>query len=177
MTRKLIAICGAPKAGKSVVQTFLAREYGVKPVDDGAPLRDFAVRHCGLTGHQVYTQEGKADYVVLPGGRGMLVRKFLGELGNSIEALMGPEAIPEMALLQCQAAGAYSFGSTRRKQGAVFKRHGGKVIEIVRPGCEIVNEFDRYDQSLVDFSIPNTGDIRQLERRVAHAIEPYLMRP
>lgn len=167
-SRLLIALCGAPKAGKSEVQTYLRDAYGVVPVDDGYPLRDFATRHLGLGWDDVSSQAGKARTVTLPGGRVCTVREVLGEFGNKIEELLGPDAIPEMALHKTRhvQAPGLSFGSARRKQGSVFKRAGGIVVEIRRPGAEIVHDFDWYDPTLVDLTINNDADLATLRARV-----------
>lgn len=171
----LIALCGAPGSGKSEVQRILAEKFKVVAVDDGWPLRDFAMRHCGATKASVTTQEGKAAMFLFPGGCAMPMRSFLGSLGNSIEHLLGPDVIPEMALLAIDKAKGkkppgYCFGSVRRRQGLVFKRRGGVVVEVVRKGCEPRNGFDLYDRSLVNFVIPNNGTIADLEREVCGVI-------
>ena len=152
-----IALCGKPKAGKSEVQKILEERYGAKSVDDGEPLRDFAMRHLGATHHDVYTQEGKASMVTLPGGKTMLWREFLGEFGNRIEDLLGSHAIPEMAVMKCQTPGQiYSFGSVRRDQGLLYRKHGGIVVMVDNKYIpESKFEFDSFDRSLVQFTIEN----------------------
>ena len=41
---QLIALCGIPGSGKSEVQRILHQRYNVQPIDDGWPMRDFAIR-------------------------------------------------------------------------------------------------------------------------------------
>ncbi|TAJ97133.1 MAG: hypothetical protein EPO41_03840 [Reyranella sp.] len=179
---KLIALCGAPGAGKTEVQAYLQKHYGVIPVDDGHPLRDFAVRHLGLTHSDVSTQDGKASLRAFPGGRHMFVREALGELGNRIEEVFGPDAIPEMAynwVIRNANRGwasneCYCFGSVRRQQGRFYKSKGAVVVEIKRPGHEPVNEFDRYDASLADFTINNDSSIEALNARIEFHFGPML---
>lgn len=178
---KLIALCGAPGAGKTEVQRYLQKHYSVIPVDDGHPLRDFAMRHLGLSHADVSTQEGKSATKPFPGGRRMPVRVALGELGNRIEEIFGPDAIPEMALNWAQVnaqlwrgRSAYSFGSTRRQQGRVYKARGGVVVEIKRPGHEPVNEFDHYDASLADITINNDSTLEALHARIEYHFGPML---
>jgi hypothetical protein len=169
---KLIALCGAPGAGKSEVQQYLRKHFNVMSVDDGSPLRDFAMRHLGLTATDVMTQDGKAALRHFPGGRYMTVREALGELGNRIEDLFGPDAIPAMALangLKTARAGGWNalcFGSVRRQQGRFYKSHGALVVEIKRPGHEPVNEFDHYDASMADFTINNDSSVEALHERI-----------
>jgi hypothetical protein len=172
----IVGLCGNPTAGKSTVQEILQRRLGVVPVDDGWPLRDFAIRHLGATIEDVTTQPGKARTVTLPGGRTMTWRKFLGEFGNRIEDLLGPDAIPEITINQLQPGGCYSLGSVRRDQGRVVKHRGGVVIGIAAswaPPSE--HEFDRFDHELVDAWITSeTRDLAALERQVIDVVTPYL---
>lgn len=174
--RKLIALCGAPKSGKTTVQKYLNTVHGVVPVDDGYPLRDIAMKHFGLSHSDVTTQVGKGRMVTLPGGRVVQVRVILGEIGNAVEHLLGPDGIPEMALKRIEKvdAPAFSFGSTRRHQGVVYRKYGGIVVEIVRPGFGIVNEFDRYSDQPITHRIVNDGNEKQLIAKVQDTILPYL---
>ena len=162
----LIALCGHPKSGKSEVQRFL-QEYGVKPIDDGRPLRRFAMENLGLSNEDVYTQEGKMREFSI-GDQSMTVRKFLGEFGNALESKFGADFIPELAVRSLHNQyGWFSFGSVRREQGRVYQRHGGIIVEIVRPGVgPSEHEFDRYNADIVDYRITNDGDLEQLRTKV-----------
>lgn len=174
--KTLIALCGAPGSGKSEVQAILHRRFDFLPIDDGMPLRDFAMRFCGARLLDVNTQAGKAAEFAFPGGARMTMREFLGKFGNAIEAILGPDAIPEMAIRQTSWASnakhtRFSFGSVRRQQGRVYKAAGGFVVEIVRDGYEPQHDFDKYDRSYVDMTITNNGTIEDLETAV-RALDP-----
>lgn len=175
----LIALCGAPLCGKSEVQRVLHQRYNVQPIDDGWPLRDFAIRHCGARILDVVTQAGKATEFVFPGGKRMVMREFLGEFGNAIEALLGPDAIPAMALnAVARERGTFpgfSFGSVRRTQGCYLKKHGVKVVEVIRPGVKVVNAFDKYDRKCVDITINNNGSVEDLEAAVKAQLGPLFI--
>lgn len=179
---RLIALCGAPGVGKTAVQEYLQQHFNVTPVDDGAPIREIAMAQFGLSKWHVTTQEGKASNVTLPGGNVMPVRVLLGEIGNKIEAIGGPDCIPAMALKRVRVKAmtspsrdpAFCFGSVRRQQGHLYKQAGGKVIEIVRPGHECVNEFDQYDKSCVDLTINNNSSLQAFMARVEFHIGPWL---
>ena len=177
--RKLIALCGAPRAGKTTAQAYLQLRYGVEMVDDAAPLREFAMSSLGLSRYHVAHPKGKETEVVLPGGRKLRVRDVLGRLGNAIEDIAGPDSIPEMAIHAAtwsdpSGLKAYSFGSVRREQARVYKRYGAKVIEITRPGMEVVNEYDQYDRSLVDLTIANDSTVAVLNNRLEFHLGPWL---
>lgn len=177
MSKRLyIALCGAPGSGKSTVQRHLQTTYGVVPVDDGFPCRDIAVRHFGLGWDDVNTQAGKLRTVILPGGKKMEVRKLLGAIGNKLEDIAGDAFIPEAAIQRVRNvdASAFSFGSVRRDQGWVYKNHGGIVVEVKRPGHGIVNPFDWYDLTPVDYVVHNTGSERELLSSVDGLLRPYL---
>lgn len=173
----LIALCGAPGCGKSEVQRYLHQRYNIQPIDDGWPLRDFAIRHCGARLLDVVTQAGKAQVFKFPGGHEMVMREFLGELGCAIEDILGPDAIPAMAMAAVKRERGefpgFSFSSVRRKQGCYLKSQGNvTVVEIVRPGVVSVNEFDQYDTKCIDISIANTGSVEDLEATVRKVLGP-----
>jgi len=171
---KYIAICGHPQAGKTEVQKFLTRNHGVIPVDDGECLRDFGVNNLGLTPRQVETQDGKEEQIKFC-GEAMTVRQFLGRLGNALEREFGEQAMPEIALARMgpsilgPVALAHSFGSVRKTQGITYKKHGrGIVIKITRPGVwPSGNDFDVFDEALVDLTVHNDGTLKDLESEVA----------
>lgn len=161
-----IALCGHPGSGKSLVQAILNKDYGTTGVDDGLPLREFAVRNLGLTWDQVMTQEGKKETVIVC-DKPWIVREILGELGNRFEAMFGKWIMPEMALNRVKPyaypGSSFSFGSVRRDQGLYYKRHGGIVIGIDRPDVTPSPfEFDKFDPSVVDYWITNDAPLRGL---------------
>ncbi|WP_062120474.1 hypothetical protein [Aureimonas sp. AU40] len=156
---RFIALCGNPGAGKSEVQRILSAEFDYRPYDDGFPIRDFAMRHCGLDERQVYTQAGKLETVTIA-GKEWVVRDLLGQIGNRIEDLFGMHGIPAMAVAKANTAPdrCYSFGSVRRDQGAYYKAHGGIVVEVVNPlADDSPYEFDHYDRTIVDYRIENNA--------------------
>ncbi len=178
MNPRFIAICGNPTSGKSTAQRLLHNALGYVPVDDGRPLRDIAVKWLGLTEHQVTTQVGKLEMVEI-NGRQWQVRDVLGEIGNAFEEKFGGDVIPLMAmqhygLLGEISRGGYSFGSVRRKQGHFYRRHGGMVIEIERPGVGPSSfEFDRYDKDAIDFTVINDTSVEELEARLCDAVAQW----
>lgn len=173
---RYIAFCGIPKSGKSLAQEILLENYGVKPVDDGAILREFAMQNLGATRDQVHTQEGKASLAFWPNGDPMIDardgahmtwRRVLGLLGNQLEAMFGKYVMPMTACARVsREAGPFSFGSVRRDQGRYYQDNGGVIIEIVNPLAQPTgNEFDEYDASIVDWRINNDA----LARGMNHA--------
>lgn len=177
---RYIALCGAPKAGKTETALILERLYGLQLVDDKHPLREAAKHLYGLTDWHVHTQEGKASLVQI-GGAYKDVRKLLGELGEFIEA-QDIDHFPRLALAQVEASGAkgpFCFPSVRQDQAQLFRNtNQALVVEITRPGCEVVNTFDRYNPDLAHVRIDNrwSGDdsLQHLEEAVRTIIEPHL---
>lgn len=161
MKYQLIALCGWPKTGKSTIQKMLQEEYNYSPQDDGRMLRDAAMTLYNLTEWHVSTQEGKASKVSILGEE-HTVRYLLGNLGDILEERWGNQFIPEAAIkkfLSTNPTGLASFGSVRKNQGISFKKHGGLVIGIRRDGIESpINQFDHFDESLVDVWIDNPVD-------------------
>lgn len=169
---RLIALCGYPKAGKSLVQEILAKNHLYQPVDDGGPLRNIAMQYLGLTAHQVYSQAGKAETVEIL-GKSWMVREILGELGNKFEAMFGEFILPFMVTRSLPKDDTlFSFGSVRKRQAAFYKAEGGLCIGIRRPGTEPSPfAFDWFDPDLVDVWIDNDGTLAELEAKVAAALE------
>lgn len=172
----IIALCGHPGSGKSTIQGILHKVFGVEPIDDGWAMRDFAIRHLGASIDDVNTQEGKAKTITLPGGQTLTWRTFLGEFGNHIEALLGPDSIPEMAIMRASPGKHHSLGSVRREQGAVIRRHGGIVVGVRSAWAQpSPHEFDRFNESLVNIWIESqTRDLADLERRLVYIFGPAL---
>lgn len=169
---RYIALCGNPGAGKSTVQQILHEKHGVQPVDDGHAIRAIAVEQMGLTWDQVRTQEGKRETVTIA-GKDWIVRDLLGQIGNHLEALLGPHAMPFLAERQvADKPGSFSFGSTRRDQGAFYRERQGVVIGIRSPKAPPSRfEFDRFDPACVDIWIDNDGEsLRLLEEKVYLAL-------
>ncbi|QYO75665.1 hypothetical protein [Devosia salina] len=121
---RLIGICGNPGAGKSEVQRILRAPHGYEAADDGWPLRDFAIRHFGLTMEDVSTQFGKARWTSVTGAR-IQNRDILGRIGNALESAFGDHILPWLAVQSLDPDARYSFGSVRRDQGKVYKSLGG----------------------------------------------------
>lgn len=170
MYPRLIGICGHPSAGKSEVQQILYAPHGYEPADDGWPLRDFAIRHFGMTLDDVSTQEGKARWTSVTGAR-MQNRDVLGRIGNALESAFGDQILPWLACQSLDPRRRYSFGSVRRDQGKVYKSLGGAVIGVRRPGVGPSEfEFDRFNEDLVDVWVENDGDLTDLKIRVFEAM-------
>ncbi|TDW20431.1 hypothetical protein EV128_12561 [Rhizobium azibense] len=159
---KLIALCGNPTSGKSTAANIINDLYGHKLADDGLALRKIAMDYLGLTAEQVFTQEGKLEYVMI-NGRRWQVREILGEIGNAFEEKFGGDIIPIMAH-NAQPEGQFSvFGSVRREQGRYWKEQGALVLEIINPlAGPSQYEFDTYNPAYADHQIQNDGLARGL---------------
>lgn len=180
---KMIALCGAPKAGKTTVAEFLVERYGCYLVDDGMVLRKASQVLFGGPLTDYTTQEGKANTKTIC-GRTLTNRELLGELGNKLEEWFGDQIMPELALNHLQKNGigchpqALIFPSVRKTQGKTYIEHGGFVVEVSRPGCEPVHDFDHYDKSLVMYNIDNSGTMGDLLGQVVDLAEGALgLRP
>lgn len=172
----IIAFCGHPKHGKSTVQEFLQKEFGVLALDDGRPLRLEGMERFGLTWEQVSTQEGKME-ICHAFGRDMEVREALGLIGKEWE-VEHPLKVAHKALdlLRSEGTGEpVSFGSVRRSQGLAYQQAGGIVIEIFDPR-KVVSEydFDYVDPRYVTTTIMNDGTLTQLFKRSAAIVRGLL---
>lgn len=163
---RFVALCGAPKSGKSTIAELLRDRYGAMIVDDGMPLRRAVMDLYGLSWEDVSTQEGKAREIEVC-GKTYQVRHLLGDLGNMLEGFYSQQFMPERAIASItQTAPFYVFPSCRKTQGLTYRQHGGLVIEVYRPGYEPVNDFDHWDQSLCTHIAANDTTLEALEQRV-----------
>lgn len=162
----IIAICGHPGSGKSEVQKFLREEYGVVPVDDAEPLRQFAIDNLGMTFEDVTTQDGKGRITRIL-DTDWVNRTALGMLGAALEELFGNDIMPWMATRDLDPAKSYSFGSVRMRQGHFYRRKGGMVLEVIRPGVQpSPKHFDQYDERAVTHVVLNSGSIGRLHDNI-----------
>lgn len=184
----LIAICGHPRSGKTEVQRLLQKLYGVEPIDDGWPLRDYAMRHMGASHFDVCTEPGKRSLAYMSGepvvdartGEHLTWRRVLGLIGMQFEELFGGNHLPRCALLRVKSkpGAVYSFASVRRDQPLFYKQHGALVVEVSRPDVGPTgNDFDVWNGSVTDFVINNDGSLADLKGRVSQAFDPYLGAP
>lgn len=164
---RMIALCGNPLSGKSTAAELLSMNYGYVVADDGLPLRKIAMDYLGLTEHQVFTQEGKLEKVVL-NGREWTAREILGEIGNAFEEKFGGDIIPMMTH-HARPEGEYSvFGSVRREQGHYWREAGALIIEIVNPLAGPSSyEFDYYNADYCHAQVQNDGLARGLSGAAA----------
>ena len=179
---KFFALCGAPQAGKSKVQKLLGQQYGITAIDDKRGLRDAAKILYGLSEDDVSTQSGKSRIVTV-GDKDMTVREVLGKLGEYLEK-NDPLHFARMARRQAEEnhpGQAVSFGSVRMQQGQLFQDKESLVIEVLRPGIEPKNAFDKYDKSLVHVTLINDFDpqdraasSRRLEAEIIEKLTPFL---
>lgn len=172
----IIALCGHPGAGKTEAQKILFNLFGYVPVDDGLPLRRIAMNWLGATEEQVSTPAGKASAIEI-NGRPWIMRDVLGEIGNAFEEKFGGDVIPLMAFNQYRIGTSLSrarhcFASVRRQQGWFYKRRGGVVIEVRRPGVgPSAYEFDRFDPAAVDAVVDNDGTLLDLCDRLSTVLQ------
>lgn len=171
---RFVALCGYPKAGKSTVAEFLAQRYGAHLVDDGMPLREACRAAYDLSWEDVYSQEGKVRTLEVC-GKIYTHRQLLGDLGDMFKDRYGEFWIPEQAMRKVERSADdfpfYIFPGCRGKQGEFYQSHGGVVIEILRDGCVAENDFDRYEQSLVQHTLLNYGTTEELFQQAIELFE------
>ena len=172
-----IALCGNPKAGKSEVARILEDDFGGCVVDDGLILRRALPVLLGFDPDLPFSQEGKAT-LVQAGDRVEEVRDGLGELGNYLEARYGEDIMPlramQMAREEHSEANFWIYPSVRKGQGRCYKRHGGVVVQVNRPGFGPSGyAFDTWAESAVDVVIDNSGSLEDLREQV-HALPSLL---
>lgn len=180
-----VALCGAPKAGKSTVAGLLERRYGALIVDDGRPLREACKALYGLSEEDVTTHAGKERQMTVC-GQSYTVRQLLGDLGRSLESLYGEFYLPELAVgkawshPEVEKIPFFVFPSVRMNQGNYYRSCGNTwVIEVTRPGFEPVNDFDLYNRAIRTHTIKNLAIENwqtEVELQVADIFDPIFQR-
>lgn len=166
----IIALCGVPKSGKTLVQQLLHKHWGVVPWDDGDILRQHLVEISGLPIESFTTQEGKSSQSVI-GDVQWEHRRALGEYGNALERMFGDQIIAHIACrrifehflsqganlgLHARKSCVYSCASVRKNQGVTYKSNGGIVVEVLRDSAaDTGNGFDLYNRDIIDLTIEN----------------------
>lgn len=169
-----VALCGYPGAGKTTVAEILEELYGVRPVDDGHVLREFAVEKLGLGWDDVRTQAGKARTTEIL-GRTWQNREILGEFGKLLEGMFGEHILPFIATRGLQPGRIYSFPSCRKGQGHFYRSWGGICVEVIKSGTGPKFDFDHYDAAAAQFVINNhTLDRDTLVAEVRRVFDPIL---
>ncbi|GAA4525625.1 hypothetical protein GCM10023174_10530 [Chelativorans composti] len=164
---RIIAFCGNPTSGKSIAAEIVSEIYGHSHLDDGLPLRKIAMAYLGLTEHQVFTQEGKLERVML-NGREWTVRQILGELGNVFEEKFGADIIPLMSLNTRAPDERLVCSAVRREQGRFWREQGALVLEIINPlAGPSPYEFDYYNPAHCHAQVVNDGLARGLSKEDA----------
>lgn len=173
----IIALCGNPDSGKTTVAGLLESQYGYEPVDDGAPLREIAVKYMGFQHHQAYTQEGKLEFVELDDKK-FQCRQVLGETGSAFESKFGDNILGDIAYRTSIKSGLnqgrkFSLGSVRRDQGLFWKSKGGIVVEVLNENSRVSEfEFDKYNRDCIDFQIENDGkSMENLLKQIRNMID------
>lgn len=174
---KYIALCGWPKSGKDTVADEIARQAGAFKMDDGLVLRRACPILFGYDKAFPFSQEGKATLIDLPDGQ-ETVREGLGELGKWLEDRYGEQFLPWRAIRMAQTHEAktgterYLFSSVRKTQGLTYKKNGGVVIQVRRPGVNSSPfDFDKFDESLVDVIFENDGTMEDIPAKVSKLLE------
>lgn len=170
----IVALCGWPKSGKTSMAEYLRDTQGYKIIDDGLILRNFVHVAFQVPMDSLYTPEGKARTIEIL-GKTWEIRKILGQVGNKLEELFGENIMADIAMRQARMMHAFTgynkfvFPSVRKTQGQLYKQEGGLIVKMDRPGYgDSGNDFDRFDQEIVDMTIMNTG----VKDALTHFAEP-----
>lgn len=155
MLPPFIAFVGHPESGKSTAAEIVKEVYGGTIVDDGLPLRRFAVEELGLSWDDVLTQAGKRRHTSIL-DKDWEHRKILGEFGKALEDLFGDQIMAFMAASRHRPGSVSLIPSCRKNQGAYYRALGGMVIQIDNPlAGPSENDFDVWNKNEVDAVIIN----------------------
>ena len=177
-----VGFTGKMLAGKDTCANYLTNailnwkgpNYIINRMAFADSLKDFCMRYLGLSKHQCYDQEGKKEY-----------NEFWGMTNREILQRVGTEAmrngfhkdvwakITELKIKEAVVNGEFFIITDVRfpNEAETIKKHGGIIVEIVRPGIEsngIENHASeqRLDLSLIDRQVINNNDLDNLNNEM-----------
>ncbi len=161
----IIGLCGKPGSGKSEVREILERSFGFETVCSKRILYKMSADITGLAVSDFSNPKIKNSIF-----KGHQLRKITGELGNTVENLFGDSHLVNKAVSELDLARAnYVVDSLRKTQTKDFP---GIVVEVVSErGYDTGNDFDLYDRSRINYTLPNHTTFEQLERNIVKMLD------
>lgn len=166
----IIALCGAPGAGKTEVAEILSRNHYFKVVDDSKAIKLLTADYHDIPLSRFICPIQKDVPLERLGGK--TPRQAAGDFGLFLEKEVNPNFSQIMALKQMKPGGRYVVPSVRMNQPEWWRLRFAAVIEVVRPGKSITNkDYDWYSGLAVHHTIWNNGTLKDLEEKVTGAID------
>lgn len=151
----LLGLCGYRTSGKSEVAKILVEKYNFEIIDTKKLLRELA-SDITRTPADLLKQTGFKE---LP-YQGRTHREIMGELGKTLENLFGHDYLLRRALHRVDKTKNLIVDSLRMDQALFFE---GTVVEVksdkVTPSGF---DFDEYNRTRINYSIDNSGSLKQL---------------
>ena len=166
---KLIGISGYARSGKDTSAAGLMVEGWERKAFADALKRDasVALRRSLIAGNYNPPQDGADSWFTDPALKETF-RPFLVEYGRAMRALRPGYWIARLAL-EIKPEFCYVITDVRYADEADWiRRHGGKVVEIVRPGVGPANDEEKNSMASFapDLHIYNNGTKAELQRRL-----------
>lgn len=166
---KLIGISGYARSGKDTAAKALIDIGWTRKAFADALKRDagMALRNSLIAGNFNPPQEGVAPWFTDPSMK-ETYRPFLVEYGRAMRALRPEYWIARLAL-EIRPDSCYVITDVRYANEAEWiRRHGGKVVEIVRPGVGPANDEEKNSMLAFkpDMHIYNNGTVETLRERL-----------
>lgn len=161
MSKLIVAATGKARNGKDSIADYLVKEYNFVKVSFAAPVKEFAVKHFGLTPDEVYGEKSKKS------------RWVLQAIGNGCREEFGDQIWIEKLWQKIGALERVVISDLRYLNEADFVgRVGGSIIKVTRPdapeiecGADHPSEIE-IERIVPDYALENDGDLEQLYRRV-----------
>lgn len=171
MSKKLIGLVGRARVGKDTSATYLADKYRLLPYAFALPVKEMLEP---VFGDLFYSGDREQPIEWL----GKSPRQLMQTLGTDWgRDLIHPDLWVLLAHQQWKklpgSAGMVATDVRFSNEAEWVLREGGTLIEIVRPGAELVNSHssEQADLShLCDYRIENTGTIEQLHENLDRVV-------
>ena len=157
----IIGCCAKAQSGKDTVADYLVKEHNFVKVSFAAPVKEFAIKHFGLTPGEVYGKKTNTS------------RWVLQAIGNGCREEFGRGVwIDKLWEKICPLERVVISDLRYLNEADFLGRIGGAIIKINRPdapaiecGADHPSEIEM-EKIVPDYALENDGDLEQLYRRV-----------
>lgn len=173
----IIALFGAPGAGKDTVGKILVEQYAYRRVAFADKVRELALKICGST----IVDAGLGNYMKLRDAVEAFgwdvkrnsedVRKILERIGDGCREVLGPDLWLNQVAMDLMSGESIVVTDMRKhNEMRVLSFYDAKCWHITRDGC-VKRPFDEWQPEWATATIENNGTVEELAAKVKRLME------